>query len=387
MLQILLWKQQNSWQTIGAAIGSCIGIFLILLALQVQRDVQYLTEGGDKSGEYVSINKQVSLLNTLGVKAVFSQKELADVRTQPFVQKAEPYTANRYKVSARIRSLGFYSDLFFESVPTEMLDIQPSSFVWEEGKPILPIIMSRDYLAMYNFGFAASQGLPQLTASAIGSVSLEITLYGQGRAQVFTGKIVGFSDRINSVLVPDSFMQWANAHLADQPDDGTSRLLMRVSNPYDSAFRSFLEKNGYEVSSGRLIGGKVAAMLRLLTIILATIGGVIMLLSVLVFLLSFQLRIAQAAADIKLLLQIGYKQGQLSQFLIRRWLVVFGITAAIAVGMLWGVRYAAGQYFASQGFELNAGLHPQVWLAAAVVTTLLALINTSNIRRHVKKLF
>ena len=387
MLQFLLWRQRSSWQTIGAAVGSCVGIFLLLLALQVQRDVRYLTEGGDKSGEYVSINKQVSLLNTLGVKAVFADADLAEVRSQPFIEQVGLYTANRFKVSARIRSLGFYSDLFFESVPTNMLDVQPSAFEWAEGQREIPIIMSRDYLALYNFGFAASQGLPQLTASAIGSVNLEITLYGQGRAQVFVGRIVGFSDRVNSILVPDNFMRWANSQLAEQPDDGPSRLLMRVKNPYDADFRNFLESHGYEVSTGRLIGGKVAAMLRLLTYVLAAIGGVIMLLSVLVFLLSFQLRIAQAAPDIKLLLQIGYKQAQLSQFLIRRWLFVFGITAVVAVGLLWGVRYAAGQYFTSQGFELVSGLHLHVWLAAAILTILLAFINIVNIRRQVKKLF
>ncbi|NJN34497.1 MAG: hypothetical protein HC817_09820 [Saprospiraceae bacterium] len=99
--------------------------------------------------------------------------------------------------------------------------------------------MSKDYLALYNFGFALSQGLPQFTPNTIRQVTIDISLRGNGHEQTFSGRVIGFSDRINSILVPPNFMTFANNQFGDQPDAGVSRLLVKVKNPFDKRFTKF----------------------------------------------------------------------------------------------------------------------------------------------------
>ena len=78
-------------------------------------------------------------------------------------------------------------------------------------------------------------------------VTIDITIRGNGQERTFTGRIIGFSERINSVLVPEDFMAFANKNFGDQPDLGASRLLLKVANPYDQNLTHFLEEKGYEL--------------------------------------------------------------------------------------------------------------------------------------------
>jgi len=387
LLPKILWQQNSKWQIIAASVGAFIGLLLLLLAVQLQRDIQNLisgSQGGDE--QYVLINKKVSLLNTLGLKASFSKKEMEAINEESYILSVGQFTANRFKVSASSRSLGFYTELFFEAVPDEFLDID-DDFDWEEGQEELPIIMSRDYLALYNFGFAPSQGLPQFTPSTIQRVTLDITLQGNNKREVFQGRLAGFSDRINSILVPQSFMDWANAKFGSGKAKDISRLILATDNPYSQDLQNYLEDNGYEVSSGKLIGGQLAALLKSVIAVIGFIGFVIVLLSLLVFLLNFQLIISQANRDIQLLLQLGYPPKQISGLLIKRVLMLFGGILLVSIIALFIARYFMVGWFEAQGFYLPKGINPIVFLVALIVAGLFTFVNVTSIRKRVLALF
>ena len=156
--------------------------------------------------------------------------------------------------------LGFYTELFFESIPDEFVDVSNSRWQWSKGENEIPIILSRDYLALYNFGFAPSQGLPQFTPNTIGKLSMDVNISGNGLTQNFQGRIIGFSDRINSILVPQSFMNWANENFGETQKPQSSSLILKTNNPYSPELNDYLEQNKYEVSSGRLIGGQLTTL-------------------------------------------------------------------------------------------------------------------------------
>ena len=109
----------------------------------------------------------MNFLSTLGAKATFSAEEIGELQGLGPVQSIGSFSSNQFKVGAASAALGFYTELFFEAVPDEFLDVQPAGCFWESGKDEVPIILSRDYLALYNFGFAASQGLPKIPFESI----------------------------------------------------------------------------------------------------------------------------------------------------------------------------------------------------------------------------
>ena len=52
------------------------------------------------------------------------------------------------------------TDMFFESVPDEFVDIKLDKWHFDESTHTIPIIIPRNYLNLYNFGFAQSRSLP-----------------------------------------------------------------------------------------------------------------------------------------------------------------------------------------------------------------------------------
>ena len=46
------------------------------------------------------------------------------------------------------------TDMFFESVPDGFVDVNLDKWVFNENEPVIPIIIPRNYLNLYNFGFA-----------------------------------------------------------------------------------------------------------------------------------------------------------------------------------------------------------------------------------------
>ena len=384
MLKKLFQKNRHPIQVIGAALGAFIGLFLLLFALQIYFDFQTILRGDTESDNYITINKPVSLVNTFLGKSVFSTDNIQEIEKMSGEIGTEGvgiFTANRFKVSASSRMMGFYTELFFESIPEFFLDIQDPSFRWLEGQNEIPIIMSKDYLALYNFGFALSQSLPQFTPSTIRQVSVEITINGQGRQQTFAGRIIGFSERINSILVPEKFMKYANDNFGDQPDIGASRLLLKVKNPYDKNLRRFLEDKGYEISSGRLIGGRLTTVLNVVISSVFMIGILLMILSLIVFILNYQLIISKSAPDIKLLLQIGYRPSQIIDTLRGSLLALLGSVFLFVIGGLIMARIGILSWMQQQGIELPGSYHLVVIAVGISLMVLIATINIINIKK------
>ena len=131
------------------------------------------------------INKPV-----VAYKSHFTEEELEAFRSQAFVNRLGVFTSNEFEVSASSNSFGFYTDLFFESVSDDFLDVDNEQWEWKKGQREIPIVISRDYVALYNFGFAPSQGLPQINPQFAKRFTIDININGNGLKRVFKGRIV-----------------------------------------------------------------------------------------------------------------------------------------------------------------------------------------------------
>lgn len=386
MLEKILWGNQDSKQIWGAIIGAFLGLFLLLSAIQLFHDIRSLTEGKGED-RYVLINKKVNIFNTLGATSAFSKEEIDTIGQQDFITSIGQFTPSTFQVSASSSMMGFYTELFFEAVEDDYLDIHPRKFKWKEGQQEIPVIISRDYLALYNFGFAPSQGLPQFTQNTIKKVSVDITLKGQGLRQTLSGRIVGFSDRINSVLVPQNFMDWANGKFGNVSKNNISRLILATDNPYSPTLQQFLKDNSFEVASGKLIGGQVGMVINIVLGLVALIGLIITILSILVFLLNFELVISRAQTEISLLMQLGYQPVQISELLIKRLLRIFGGVLLTAFLLLLIGHFLLSKWLVSQSFTIPTGIHWQVYIATLLIGGLFFMVNKRSIEQKVASLF
>ena len=74
------------------------------------------------------------------------------------------------------------TDMFFESVPDDFVDIKwPASATSHDAGQMseVPIILPRTYLALYNFGFAQTKNLPKLSEGVVSMIPMDIRLRGE----------------------------------------------------------------------------------------------------------------------------------------------------------------------------------------------------------------
>jgi hypothetical protein len=105
---------------------------------------------------------------------------------------------------------------------------------------------------MYNFGFAQSHSLPKISDGLVGMIDFNIFIHGNGHQDRYKGKVIGFSNRLNTILVPQKFMDWSNNYYAPNSKSDPTRLLVEVTNPADEHITKYLDKKGYEVETDKL---------------------------------------------------------------------------------------------------------------------------------------
>ncbi len=345
----LLWKllreHVSVTQLVGFFVANLLGMLIILFGLQFYADILPLFQGKDAffKREFLIVSKPVSTLGSLlGGKGTFSAREIQGFRDQPFTRQVGTFTSSLYDVSASISMLGtgmqVGTEMFFESVPDDYIDVNAQAWTYEEGSRTISIILPRNYLNLYNFGFAQSRNLPKLSEGVLSMIRLEIRLSGGGHVEVYDGRIVGFSNRLNTILVPEAFMNWANHYYAPGKKAEPSRLIVEVNNPADEEIVKYIQARGYEVEGNTLDAGKTVWFLQILVGIVLFIGIVITFLSFYILILSIFLLLQKNTKKMQTLLLIGYSPVQVAlPYQVLAVGLNLGVTG-IACMLLYGLR-------------------------------------------------
>ncbi len=313
LLYRLLSRHLNAGQLAGFVLANLCGMTIVLAAVQFATDIIPMFTGSDsfmKPGQMV-MAKHVSTVRTLTGKApTFTQKEIADVRHQPFVSDVGTFTPSLFSVVATLGSqkLGveFSTEMFFEAVPDAFMDVDTSRWHWKEGDEEVPIVLPRNYLNLYNFGFASSQGLPALSESLVSMVKIRFILRGSAGRKDLTGRVVAFSKKLNTILVPQAFMDEMNTTLSPERKPEPSRLIVTVSNPADERIAEYLSNHSYETEADDAEAARTAHLLRIIISIVLVVGLIISALAFYVLLLSIFLLLQKNTEKIDTLLLIGY---------------------------------------------------------------------------------
>lgn len=319
----LVWKLLRQHISIpqfaGFFFANLVGMLIILLGIQFYNDIQAVYDGEDSfmKADYLIVNKKISTMSTItGRSNTFSEDEVADFKSQKFVERMGAFTPSAYNVRASFNMEGMArmsTEMFFESVPDEFVDVARDKWSYEEGSTDIPIILPKNYLDLYNFGYAQSRSLPKLSEGILGAISLTIRIDGNGRMDEYQGRIVGFSSRLNTILVPDAFMKWANRVYANaEQAKETSRLILEVNNPTDDAITSYLQDNNYETDQDKLDASKTTYILRIIVGIVMSVGLVISILAFYILMLSVYLLVQKNSTKLENLILIGYSPAKVS---------------------------------------------------------------------------
>ncbi len=332
-------KKQNMFTLAFSALGAILGFTLLLITLQLFTDVDtiFKNESDVIDSEFLVLKKHVSTLNTIGLagNTAFDTDEIEEIKTQDFIKDIAPFKNATFEVMAVLGMEGgkfptMKSLAFFESVPDHFIDAETKNWGWEKGDTQVPIILPNTYLDAYNFGIAQAAGTPQVSKGIIGAFSIQLEVSGNGKKAEYHGNVINFSDRINSILVPNSFLHFANIEYGSPANQETFRVIVEVTDANDPSLKKYIEDNGYETNSEQLRGGKVEQILRGFLNFHVLIGIIIILQSAFLFVLYSQILIQKSKYEIQLLLILGYKWKTITNQINKSFILVFVLVGLVS---------------------------------------------------------
>jgi hypothetical protein len=387
LLRKLLLNSRSNSRLWAALLALCIGTTLLLAAVMIWWNFQQLLDGkqdNDSLGStFLTISKKVTDENMAKPKAtLFTDADIEALGNAPQVRDVGALTSNRFPVYATLNaSLGFATEMFLEAVPDRFMDKKPEDWYWQPSTPQVPIILSSEFLNLYNYGFALSKGLPQLSENSIESLAFDLKVGAGENSMTYRAHVVGFSDRITSVLVPQSFIDYCNRAYANEAYTPPSRLIVRVADPSDKEFIRYLQSNNYTTNSEQLRWSRLRGVVEVVTSATGLLALLLLGIGALVFILFIELTIARAEHSLKLLLQIGYSPRYLGRFMMQHFFPLLLATAAASMTIAVLLQQASADWIKQMHLSLPQWPGLPVWGALAVSTSiLLVLVSRSIIR-------
>ena len=308
-------------QIIGYALTIFVGVTIILVTSQFYFDIKPLmSEQTDIfKNKAAVITKNISVFKTINKEKIyFTDKEINDLKSQSFTKSVSKFNTATFKINAysnKTESVPvYYTDLFFESIPDEYLDVETEDWKWDVSLDFIPIIIPENYLNLYNFGFAESQKLPVVSKNTISQIEFNIQISGNNKSKDYKSKIVGFSNKVNSILVPEEFLFWANNEFGRLNNSKTSRVLIEFNNPSDQTILEYFNENNYSINKDELEFSKLIFFFKSALIFVFFIALVIIGLSIAFILLSLDLIIQRNKELLLNLYNIGYKHNRIAKF-------------------------------------------------------------------------
>jgi len=365
--------------------GLGIGVLLLLFSMQMFVNIQQLLKENSprKSGGYdfISISKTITNDN-MGKDNSFTNADLASLREQPTISGVAPLISNKFRVRATAGDIiPFSTDLFLESINNNYIDTVPPSFTWQPGQITVPIIFSSDFLEMYNV-FAPAQGLPQLSAKTISSVNIILECSGPYGTENFKGNIVALSDRINSLLVPQTFMNWSNLYFMKDTTVHPSRVFIKTKDANDPKLISYLDQQNYHLNKDKIRFSRIKSILQNIVSALGVFGILVIVLALMLFSFYLQLMIAKSKDNLRLLLTLGYSPKWLAKSVAKTWLPVYLSIIVVALVLTEILHLLFMQLSFVKTANLSYLLHWSVWITAIFLFALTIFINLKLVKKE-----
>lgn len=393
----LVWKLLRQHisvpQFIGFFFANLFGVMIILFGFQFYNDVVPVFTSGDSfmKNNYLIVSKTIGTANALsGQSNTFANSEIDELKEQKFVSGVGRFTSAAYKVDATMGVKGvniLNSELFLESVPDKFVDVPLDKWQYDEGSKTVPIILPRSYITMYNFGFAQSRSLPKISEGLVGMVDFTLFVHGNGKEGQFKGRVIGFSSRLNSILVPQSFMEWSNKEYSADSDNQSTRLIVEVDNPTDSKVTTYMENHGYDTADNNMDAEKITYFLKLLVSIVMVVGLVISVLSFYILMLSIYLLVQKNSTKLENLLLIGYSPASVA---LPYQILTLALNLSVLVIALVALVFARNYYLETIAMlfpEISEGTMLGSVLLGLALFAIVSLLNIIAIRHKITSIW
>lgn len=334
MLNKLLFRNQDRRQLVIAMVGAFLGITFLVTSIHYLIKVNEFGEGSDILGpNTIIVQKKVSDASLLGMtKTDFSVDAMEEIRNLPFIKMTKPVvsTSLYFETNDNTLPFKFGTDVFVQSVDPEFLDVKSDDWHWKEGDKRVPIILPRQFVVMLNT-YASSKGIPQVSDDIAKRIKFQLTL-SDSENRIREGHdayIVGFTNSVGSILVPEEFMNYGNTKFSPEEDQKITQLMISSEDGQFGKVEEYMDEHGLESAESQMDLSRLKSIVGTLFLVVIGISIIAVFVSCLVLIQYMQLLITRNMYEVRTLMRIGYHP----KALVKKFFIYFSIIFAIVIGI------------------------------------------------------
>lgn len=347
-----IWKDllRRRFETLFSLLGISFAVAALFILFSLQSGIRHalLGEQGSRLSEITvyasSSGVFLNFLNT-GSEKTLTPETLQSFEKIPGVIGVKPHMiyGNLASVEMSLGGQKLQTDsLIFGTTETrdEGLGLRVEGFA--EQSAVIPVVISRKLIDLYNLSLAPSGGLPQLSEDTFTGKDITIfpghsSFFGDGMdddqaapSKILKGRIVGFSDSVDliGITVPIEVVRELN-RAEGRTEETYNKVFVTASSPRDvPALSKFFEDQGYRVSSIQQEIKEVGRSLGFIDIIFGVVGAAVVFLAILIICGNFWSSLAARSNELGILRAIGVRKNQLMKIFL---------SEAVAIGAVGGV--------------------------------------------------
>ena len=391
IIKKLLFANQDKKQLLFAFFGVVVGFVFISVSVHYLFVINKKNKANEiLNSNTITVQKKVSSSSTLQIATnSFSDVEFEVYKKMPFIEKIIQVENNNFPVEIRSNDPlvpYFRSDIFIQSIPADFLDVKSVFWKWSNQDTKVPIILPRDFVYMMN-NFLSSSNMPQLSDEILKDVKFQLQIGQDENKRVVNAEIIGFTNEISSILVPESFMDFGKKSFGSNKASTYTQLMLKSKKGQFGLVEDLIVRNHLEVKKNQLLEGKLKSMLTYILSSISFISLIVVLISMIVLIQYLQLLITKNAYEIRTLLRIGFFVKDIVFHYIGYVFFRLFFVLIIIVMIDFYVFYLLNQGLKTAGFMLGQTNYNYVLLVLLFLFSTIFLSTIISVNKFVRKEF
>lgn len=389
MLRKILFQSQDKKQLWIAMVGAFLGITFLMTSIHYLIKVNKYGEGADILGpNTLIVQKKVQSASSLALtKTDFSLNEVEKIKNEPFILDAQPVISNNFRVwfeTADPMVPVFKTDVFIQTVDDDFLDVKNIKWSWKKEDKFVPIILPREFVVMLNTYMSAT-GIPPISDELAMDVKFKFIISNDSIKETVDARIVGFTNEISSILVPEEFMLYGNQKYgADEPQKITQVMISGKESEF-GLVEQMINDKGLESKNAQMLVGRLKSVVGTLILVVLGISILAVFLSGLVLIQYLQLLLSKNAYEVKTLLRLGYHPRLITRTFLSYFVKIFGVISLIGFAFFVLLKFVLDEVFISGGLYIQTNFELWVLMAVLITFGLFTMASFRNAKRGVKK--
>lgn len=391
MLKNLLFRHQEKRQLMIAVFGALLGITFLISSVHYLLRVSEFGEDAEILGaNTLIIQKKVTSSSSLNLtKTDFSKGELDKMKNENFVVDVKPVVSNNFRVWFETNDPyvpTFKSDVFIQAVNKNFLDVKSQKWHWKEGERFVPMIMPRDFLVMLNT-FMSASGIPQVSDELAMKLKFRFRISDGQKVEWVDTRIIGFTNEISSILVPENFMDYATKKYANGDPGKITQVMVAGKEGEFGKLEKYMNDHGLESKNSQVVVSRLKSIVGTLFGVIFAISIVAVFASGLVLIQYMQLLMSHNKYEVRTLLRLGEHPKTVLSAFFYYFIKVFGTVLLIGFTFFLILKYFIDQIFQTGGIYLNESISILSMLSIIVTFIIFAISSYRTAKREVMRQF